>query len=39
MTQTDVTLLYLIKQVELAIRNRLDAVVGGHGLTSLQYTP
>ncbi|MEZ0165992.1 MarR family winged helix-turn-helix transcriptional regulator [Kineococcus sp. LSe6-4] len=35
---TDVTLLYLLKQVELAIRNRLDAVVGRHGLTSLQYT-
>ncbi len=37
-SQTDVTLLYLIKQVELAIRTRLDAVTGEHGLTSLQYT-
>ena len=37
-SQTDVTLLYLIKQVELAVRTRLDAVVGEHGLTSLQYT-
>lgn len=34
----DVTLLYLIKQVELAVRSRLDDVVGEYGLTSLQYT-
>lgn len=34
----DVTLLYLIKQVELAVRSRLDDAVGGFGLTSLQYT-
>lgn len=34
----DVTLLYLIKQVELAVRSRLDDVVGDYGLTSLQYT-
>ena len=33
-----VTLLYLIKQVELAVRSRLDAVVAGEALTSLQYT-
>ena len=36
--QPDVTLLYLIKQVELAVRARLDAAVEGHDLTSLQYT-
>ena len=34
----DVTLLYLIKQVELAVRSRLDDAVGDYGLTSLQYT-
>jgi DNA-binding MarR family transcriptional regulator len=33
-----VTLLYLIKQVELAVRSHLDAVVANEGLTSLQYT-
>lgn len=33
-----VTLLYLIKQVELAVRSRLDAVVASEDLTSLQYT-
>jgi DNA-binding MarR family transcriptional regulator len=33
-----VTLLYLIKQVELAVRSHLDAVVASEGLTSLQYT-
>lgn len=32
------TLLYLIKQVELAVRSRLDEVAGDHGLTALQYT-
>lgn len=37
-TAKDVTLLYLVKQVELAVRHRLDAVVVDHGLTSLQYT-
>jgi DNA-binding MarR family transcriptional regulator len=35
---TGVTLLYLIKQVELAVRSSLDEVTGVHGLTSLQYT-
>jgi DNA-binding MarR family transcriptional regulator len=30
--------LYLFKQVELAIRAQIDEVVGGHGLTALQYT-
>jgi len=33
-----VTLLYLIKQVELAVRSNLEDVTGVHGLTSLQYT-
>jgi len=37
-TSTTVTLLYLIKQVELAVRSRLDEVTGEKGLTSLQYT-
>jgi DNA-binding MarR family transcriptional regulator len=35
---TGVTLLYLIKQVELAVRSSLDKVTSTHGLTSLQYT-
>jgi DNA-binding MarR family transcriptional regulator len=34
----DITLLYLIKQVELAVRRELDDVVAGAGLTTLQYT-
>lgn len=34
----DVTMLYLIKQVELAVRHRLDEVVSEVGLTALQYT-
>ena len=34
----DVTLLYLIKQVELAVRSRLDDAVASHGISSLQYT-
>ena len=33
-----VTLLYLIKQVELAVRSSLDEVTSTRGLTSLQYT-
>jgi DNA-binding MarR family transcriptional regulator len=32
------TVLYLIKQVELAVRAQIDEVVSGHGLTALQYT-
>jgi DNA-binding MarR family transcriptional regulator len=32
------TVLYLIKQLELAIRAQIDEVVGVHGLTALQYT-
>jgi DNA-binding MarR family transcriptional regulator len=35
---SDVTLLYLIKQVELAVRHHLDGAVATQGLTSLQYT-
>jgi DNA-binding MarR family transcriptional regulator len=34
----DVTLLYLIKQVELAVRDALDGVVAKADLTTLQYT-
>jgi DNA-binding MarR family transcriptional regulator len=34
----DVTLLYLIKQVELAVRQALDDVVVTASLTTLQYT-
>jgi DNA-binding MarR family transcriptional regulator len=34
----DVSLLYLIKQVELAVRQTLDVVVEPAGLTALQYT-
>jgi DNA-binding MarR family transcriptional regulator len=34
----DVTLLYLIKQVELAVRDALDEVVATADLTTLQYT-
>lgn len=38
LTNVDVTMLYLIKQVELAVRHRLDEVVSEVGLTALQYT-
>lgn len=34
----DVTLLYLIKQVELAVRQALDDVVAAADLTTIQYT-
>lgn len=34
----DVTLLYIIKQVELAVRQALDDVVAAADLTTLQYT-
>jgi DNA-binding MarR family transcriptional regulator len=34
----EITLLYLIKQVELAIRSHLDEAVRVAGLTTLQYT-
>ncbi|MEQ6898042.1 MarR family transcriptional regulator [Microbacterium sp. KR10-403] len=33
-----VTLLYLIKQVELAVRSRLDQLAAAHGITTIQYT-
>lgn len=32
------TLLYMVKQVELAIRTRLDDVTALHGVTTVQYT-
>lgn len=32
------TVLYLVKQVELAIRAQIDEAVAGYGLTALQYT-
>jgi DNA-binding MarR family transcriptional regulator len=38
MAPSDITLLYLIKQVELAVRSHLDDAVSPAGLTSLQYT-
>jgi DNA-binding MarR family transcriptional regulator len=34
----EITLLYLIKQVELAIRSRLDEMLRPAGLTALQYS-
>ncbi|MEO7123471.1 MAG: MarR family transcriptional regulator [Lacisediminihabitans sp.] len=34
----DITLLYLIKQVELAVRSHLDDAVRNAGLTAVQYT-
>jgi DNA-binding MarR family transcriptional regulator len=37
-TRAEPTLLYLLKQVELACRARLDALVRPDGLTALQYT-
>lgn len=36
--QPETTLLYLVKQVELAVRSRLDDVLRPGGLTALQYT-
>jgi len=35
---SEITLLYLIKQVELAIRARLDVAIRDEGLTVVQYT-
>jgi DNA-binding MarR family transcriptional regulator len=32
------SLLYLIKQLELAVRSRLDEVLRGEGITTAQYT-
>src|SRR3954466_10690597 len=37
-TTSGPTLLYLMKQVELAVRARLDALTRPVGLTALQYT-
>jgi DNA-binding MarR family transcriptional regulator len=34
----EITLLYLIKQLELAVRSHLDETVRDAGLTALQYT-
>lgn len=34
----EITLLYLIKQVELAVRSQLDEAARAQGLTALQYT-
>lgn len=34
----EITVLYLIKQVELAVRSHLDEAVHSAGLTALQYT-
>lgn len=33
-----VTMLFLIKQVELAVRSRLDELTAAHGITTIQYT-
>lgn len=35
---TDTTLLYLVKQLELAIRSRLEELLRPAGLTALQYS-
>jgi DNA-binding MarR family transcriptional regulator len=35
---TEPMLMYLVKQVELAVRSRLDEIVRPLGLTALQYT-
>jgi DNA-binding MarR family transcriptional regulator len=37
-SQREPTLLYVLKQVELAVRARLDEIVRPEGLTALQYT-
>lgn len=38
MTGSEPMLMYLVKQVELAVRARLDEIVRPAGLTALQYT-
>jgi DNA-binding MarR family transcriptional regulator len=38
LAMVNASLLYMIKQVELAVRARLEEVVADSGLTSLQYT-
>jgi DNA-binding MarR family transcriptional regulator len=37
-TRRETMLLYLVKQVELAVRSRLDDIVRPGGMTALQYT-
>ncbi|MCX4817103.1 MarR family transcriptional regulator [Streptomyces sp. NBC_01239] len=37
-TKTPRSLLYMVKQVELVVRSRLDELVRPHGITALQYT-
>ncbi|MET7682408.1 MarR family transcriptional regulator [Streptomyces sp. NPDC005423] len=36
--KTPPSLLYMVKQVELAVRSRLDELVRPYGITALQYT-
>ncbi|WP_369191449.1 MarR family winged helix-turn-helix transcriptional regulator [Streptomyces sp. R08] len=37
-TKAPPSLLYMVKQVELVVRSRLDELVRPHGITALQYT-
>ncbi|MER5374880.1 MarR family transcriptional regulator [Streptomyces sp. NPDC002553] len=37
-TKTSPSLLYMVKQVELVVRSRLDELVRPSGITALQYT-
>jgi DNA-binding MarR family transcriptional regulator len=37
-TGSEPLLMYLVKQLELAVRSRLDEIIRPSGLTSLQYT-
>jgi DNA-binding MarR family transcriptional regulator len=37
-TKTSPSLLYMVKQVELVVRSRLDELVKPSGITALQYT-
>ena len=37
-TKTPPSLLYMVKQVELVVRSRLDELVRPYGITALQYT-
>jgi DNA-binding MarR family transcriptional regulator len=38
LTAPEPMFMYLVKQLELAIRSRLDGIIGPSGLTALQYT-
>jgi DNA-binding MarR family transcriptional regulator len=38
LTAPEPMFIYLVKQLELAIRSRLDGIIGPSGLTALQYT-